>query len=200
VGAPVAHLQFTGWPDFGVPQTPAEIVDLVRVTDYFRTRLGWERPVVTHCSAGIGRAGTFIAIHQASHLIRCGQRPKIMDLVYTMRQCRAGMVQTDQQYLFIHRTVHEIEHSTDLHPLSASAAFELDLHPSPSGSPIPTQPLDSAGFAPHPVPELFSHQHLSTSSKRQKTTPMDGTLDLTSSQECNRAPQSSSEEESDDSV
>jgi len=105
----VYHLYYTGWPDFGVPQSTKEIIDLVKVTNYLRARAGWEKPIVTHCSAGIGRAGTFIAIHQAVRLLNVGKRPKVLDLVFAMRQCRHNMVQTEEQYLFIHQAIHDYE-------------------------------------------------------------------------------------------
>lgn len=122
----VYHLHYTGWPDFGVPSSTKEIIDLVKVTNYLRARagsflvhcfavratltdLGWEKPIVTHCSAGVGRVGTFIAIHQAVRLLNAAKTPKILDLVFAMRQCRHGMVQREEQYVFIHRVVADYE-------------------------------------------------------------------------------------------
>lgn len=105
----VYHLHYTGWPDFGVPSSTKEIIDLVKVTNYLRARAGWEKPIVTHCSAGVGRVGTFIAIHQAVRLLNAAKTPKILDLVFAMRQCRHGMVQREEQYVFIHRVVADYE-------------------------------------------------------------------------------------------
>jgi protein tyrosine phosphatase len=45
----VAHMHYQGWPDFGVPQSTAEIIDLLRITNYFRTRLG-KKPVTKNPS------------------------------------------------------------------------------------------------------------------------------------------------------
>lgn len=105
----VYHLHYTGWPDFGVPSSTKEIIDLVKVTNYLRARAGWEKPIVTHCSAGVGRVGTFVAIHQAVRLLNAAKKPKILDLVFAMRQCRHGMVQREEQYVFIHRVVADYE-------------------------------------------------------------------------------------------
>ena len=56
----IRHFHFTTWPDFGVPEPPQTLVRFVRA---FRERVTPEqRPVVVHCSAGVGRSGTFIAL------------------------------------------------------------------------------------------------------------------------------------------
>jgi len=111
----VAHLHYTGWPDSGVPCNVNDIFDLVRTANFLREQLSCKHqgPLVAHCSAGIGRAGTFIAVHQAAQLISIGIVPKILDLVYCMRQCRNGMVQNEEQYLFIHRCALAIQHMHD---------------------------------------------------------------------------------------
>ena len=56
----IKHFHFTTWPDFGVPEPPQTLVRFVRA---YRERISSEmRPVVVHCSAGVGRSGTFIAL------------------------------------------------------------------------------------------------------------------------------------------
>ena len=56
----IRHFHFTTWPDFGVPEPPQTLVRFVRA---YRERVTPEqRPVVVHCSAGVGRSGTFIAL------------------------------------------------------------------------------------------------------------------------------------------
>lgn len=56
----IRHFHFTTWPDFGVPEPPQTLVRFVRA---YRERVTAEqRPVVVHCSAGVGRSGTFIAL------------------------------------------------------------------------------------------------------------------------------------------
>lgn len=64
-------------------------------------------PAVVHCSAGIGRTGVLIATDIAIQGILQGD-PKIdvLRIVSTMRQDRAGMVQTKDQYRFIHQVSH----------------------------------------------------------------------------------------------
>ena len=63
----IRHFHFTTWPDFGVPEPPQTLVRFVRA---FRERVTPEqRPVVVHCSAGVGRSGTFIALDRILQVI-----------------------------------------------------------------------------------------------------------------------------------
>ena len=64
----IHHFQFTTWPDHGVPERPQTLVKFVRA---FRERVTPEqRPVVVHCSAGVGRSGTFIALDRILQVIK----------------------------------------------------------------------------------------------------------------------------------
>lgn len=61
----IVQLHFKDWPDFGVPESTEPIRNLVKIMDFYRTRArvaGINGPVVIHCSAGIGRTGTYLAI------------------------------------------------------------------------------------------------------------------------------------------
>lgn len=55
----INHIEYLGWQDHGVPDSPAEVLRLV---DYLNTLIEPDEPVVTHCSAGVGRTGSFISI------------------------------------------------------------------------------------------------------------------------------------------
>jgi len=105
----VAHLHYAAWPDFGVPASTREILNLVRLSEILRPETIPTAPIVVHCSAGIGRSGTFIGIHQAIRMIKSGKQSNICELVLSMRSCRCGMVQTQEQYSFIHKTVLDYE-------------------------------------------------------------------------------------------
>ena len=64
----IRHFHFTTWPDFGVPEPPQTLVRFVRA---FRERVTPEqRPVVVHCSAGVGRSGTFIALDRILQVMK----------------------------------------------------------------------------------------------------------------------------------
>ncbi|KAF0289751.1 Tyrosine-protein phosphatase 10D [Amphibalanus amphitrite] len=96
----VRHFHFTTWPDFGVPE-PAQV--LVRFVRAFRERVPYDqKPIITHCSAGVGRSGTFIALDRAIQHIRKYDYIDIFGMVYDMRKERVLMVQTEVQYICIH--------------------------------------------------------------------------------------------------
>lgn len=95
------HFHFTTWPDFGVPSPPQTLVRFVRA---FRERIGPEqRPIVVHCSAGVGRSGTFIALDRILQQIKHSDVVDIFGIVWQMRKERVWMVQTEQQYICIHQ-------------------------------------------------------------------------------------------------
>ncbi|XP_071609726.1 tyrosine-protein phosphatase non-receptor type 13 [Heliangelus exortis] len=97
----VSHLNFITWPDHDTPSQPN---DLLTFISYMR-RVHKSGPIVTHCSAGIGRSGTLICIDVVLGLISRDLDFDIPDLVRTMRLQRHGMVQTEDQYIFCYQVV-----------------------------------------------------------------------------------------------
>lgn len=93
------HYHFTSWPDFGVPNSPQVLVNFVQTV---RQNLANEGPIVVHCSAGVGRSGTFIAVDHCMQHIQVNSSVDILGVVYEMRLHRVLMVQTEQQYIYIH--------------------------------------------------------------------------------------------------
>ncbi|XP_023243827.1 tyrosine-protein phosphatase 10D-like [Centruroides sculpturatus] len=97
----VRHFHFTTWPDFGVPDPPQILVKFVRA---FRERIIPDsKPVVVHCSAGVGRSGTFIALDRLLQNIQKYDFVDIFGIVYEMRKERVWMVQNEQQYICIYQ-------------------------------------------------------------------------------------------------
>ncbi|KAH8032328.1 hypothetical protein HPB51_024105 [Rhipicephalus microplus] len=97
----VRHFHFTTWPDFGVPDPPQTLVKFVRA---FRERVIPDtKPIVVHCSAGVGRSGTFIALDRILQGLRKYDSVDIFGIVYEMRRERVWMVQNEQQYICIHQ-------------------------------------------------------------------------------------------------
>lgn len=97
----IRHFHFTTWPDFGVPNPPHTLVRFVRA---FRERIGPDqRPIVVHCSAGVGRSGTFICLDRILQQILVADYVDIFGIVYAMRKERVWMVQTETQYICIHQ-------------------------------------------------------------------------------------------------
>ncbi|CAO2639156.1 Tyrosine-protein phosphatase non-receptor type 13, partial [Lemmus lemmus] len=87
----ISHLNFTAWPDHDTPSQPD---DLLTFISYMR-HVHRSGPVITHCSAGIGRSGTLICIDVVLGLISQDLEFDISDLVRCMRLQRHGMVQTE---------------------------------------------------------------------------------------------------------
>ncbi|XP_028327604.1 tyrosine-protein phosphatase non-receptor type 3 isoform X1 [Gouania willdenowi] len=94
----VTHLQYVAWPDHGVPDDPT---DFLLFISSVRERRKGEEPLIVHCSAGIGRTGVFITMETALTLLE-ERRPVFpLDIVKTMRDQRAMMVQTTCQFQFV---------------------------------------------------------------------------------------------------
>ncbi|XP_061276701.1 tyrosine-protein phosphatase non-receptor type 13 isoform X8 [Bos javanicus] len=97
----VSHLNFTAWPDHDTPSQPD---DLLTFISYMR-HVHRSGPIITHCSAGIGRSGTLICIDVVLGLISQDLEFDISDLVRCMRLQRHGMVQTEDQYIFCYQVI-----------------------------------------------------------------------------------------------
>lgn len=99
----ITHFYYPSWPDQGVPKDPSSLSAFTEhVRQHLDTlpRLG---PAVVHCSAGVGRSGTFVTLLWLMQLCARGIRPDIRAAVEDMRLHRMWMVQTLQQYVFVHQ-------------------------------------------------------------------------------------------------
>uniref|UniRef100_A0A8C4ICB6 Protein-tyrosine-phosphatase n=1 Tax=Dicentrarchus labrax TaxID=13489 RepID=A0A8C4ICB6_DICLA len=101
----VLHLNYTSWPDHGVPTVNAieSILQFVHIVRQQANRT--KDPIIVHCSAGVGRTGTFIALDRLMQHIREHEFADILGMVSEMRSHRLSMVQTEEQYVFIHQCV-----------------------------------------------------------------------------------------------
>ncbi|KAM9306684.1 tyrosine-protein phosphatase non-receptor type 13 isoform 2-T2 [Pholidichthys leucotaenia] len=97
----VTHLNYTGWPDHGTPTQPEQLLTFISCMRHVH-RSG---PIITHCSAGIGRSGTLICIDVVLGLISKDADFDISDVVRNMRLQRQGMVQTEDQYIFCYQVI-----------------------------------------------------------------------------------------------
>jgi receptor-type tyrosine-protein phosphatase gamma len=108
----VTHYQWTAWPDHGTPSEEdvnimEKLVDII-----YETRTSNPlSPVVIHCSAGIGRSGTLVAIYNLDIILReCvsnldNVKLSVFGVVRRLREQRWGMVNTSDQYSFIYKFV-----------------------------------------------------------------------------------------------
>uniref|UniRef100_A0AAV2KZU1 protein-tyrosine-phosphatase n=1 Tax=Knipowitschia caucasica TaxID=637954 RepID=A0AAV2KZU1_KNICA len=103
----VRHFHFTAWPDHGVPETTELLISfrhLVREhMDQYR-----HSPTVVHCSAGVGRTGTFIAIDRLIFQIERENVVDVYGIVHDMRMHRVLMVQTEDQFVFLNQCALDI--------------------------------------------------------------------------------------------
>ncbi|XP_065307703.1 tyrosine-protein phosphatase Lar-like isoform X3 [Dermacentor albipictus] len=96
----VRQFQFTAWPDHGVPDHPTPfLMFLKRVRTMNPPEAG---PLIVHCSAGVGRTGCFVVIDSMLERMRHEGTVDIYGHVTCLRAQRNYMVQTEDQYLFIH--------------------------------------------------------------------------------------------------
>uniref|UniRef100_A0AAV2LZI5 Tyrosine-protein phosphatase non-receptor type n=1 Tax=Knipowitschia caucasica TaxID=637954 RepID=A0AAV2LZI5_KNICA len=106
----ILHFHYTTWPDFGVPESPASFLNFlykVRESGCLNSDQG---PVVVHCSAGIGRSGTFCLVDTCLLLMSMRRDPssvRIQDVLLEMRRHRMGLIQTADQLRFSYLAVIE---------------------------------------------------------------------------------------------
>ena len=96
----VRHRQWTNWPDRGVPATGESAVEAV-----LALRRDPVKPIIVHCSAGIGRTGTLVFIQMAMTMIDRFPKLSIGQLLDVLRYQRMSAVQNDEQYLYVHLAV-----------------------------------------------------------------------------------------------
>ena len=104
----VCHFQFVSWPDYGVPDSAQSMLSfLQRVREKqseMMAEIGAEipPPIVVHCSAGIGRTGTFATLDIAIRKFEDVGRVDIQSTVERIRSQRAFSIQMPDQYVFCH--------------------------------------------------------------------------------------------------
>uniref|UniRef100_UPI00398F2BC6 tyrosine-protein phosphatase non-receptor type 2 isoform X3 n=1 Tax=Pristiophorus japonicus TaxID=55135 RepID=UPI00398F2BC6 len=106
----IFHFHYTTWPDFGVPESPASFLNFllkVRESGSLSAECG---PAVVHCSAGIGRSGTFSLVDTCLLLMEKRKDPSSVDIrqvLLEMRKYRMGLIQTPDQLRFSYMAVIE---------------------------------------------------------------------------------------------
>src|SRR5690348_113109 len=85
-------MQYTAWPDHGVPENPQHFIEFV--AEVRKARNGSLDPIIVHCSAGIGRTGVLILMETASCMIEANEPVYPLDIMKTMRDQRAMLIQT----------------------------------------------------------------------------------------------------------
>ncbi|CAH2321589.1 FERM and PDZ domain-containing 2 isoform X1 [Pelobates cultripes] len=99
----VTHLQFIRWPDHRIPESSQSLLQFI----WYLRQIHDGKPIVAHCSAGIGRTAVLICMHVMVAHLEQGILFQIRDIVRCMRQQRHGMIQNKVQYQFCFKALLE---------------------------------------------------------------------------------------------
>ncbi|XP_009997931.1 PREDICTED: tyrosine-protein phosphatase non-receptor type 7 [Chaetura pelagica] len=101
----VKHILFPSWPDQQTPESAKPLLHLVSKVEETLQAAASPGPIIVHCSAGIGRTGCFIATRIGCQQLRDKGEVDILGIVCRLRMDRGGMIQTSEQYQFLHHTL-----------------------------------------------------------------------------------------------
>lgn len=120
-GCEVTQLHYTGWPDHGVPEAKTSFNEMEYMFKYTKKKFG-EKPILAHCSAGVGRTGTYICSYtiwdKLEEYISLKKQEKdkqiepiggmsfsIFETVRLLKECRCYSVQSSSQYKYIYNLI-----------------------------------------------------------------------------------------------
>nr|XP_021333228.1 receptor-type tyrosine-protein phosphatase eta isoform X3 [Danio rerio] len=104
----VRHFHFTAWPDHGVPETTELLINFRHLVREHMDEYSRHSPTLVHCSAGVGRTGTFIAIDRLIFQIERDGVVDVYGIIHDLRMHRPLMVQTEDQYVFLNQCAMDI--------------------------------------------------------------------------------------------
>uniref|UniRef100_A0A8C4DQY1 protein-tyrosine-phosphatase n=1 Tax=Dicentrarchus labrax TaxID=13489 RepID=A0A8C4DQY1_DICLA len=102
------HFHYTVWPDHGVPESTQSLIQFVRTVRDYVDRSPSTGATVIHCSAGVGRTGTFMALDRVLQQLDSKGTIDLYGCVFDLRLHRQHMVQTECQYAFLHQCVRDV--------------------------------------------------------------------------------------------
>uniref|UniRef100_A0A669E461 protein-tyrosine-phosphatase n=1 Tax=Oreochromis niloticus TaxID=8128 RepID=A0A669E461_ORENI len=102
------HFHYTVWPDHGVPESTQSLIQFVRTARDYVDRSPSTGATVVHCSAGVGRTGTFIALDRVLQQLDSKGTIDLYGCVFDLRLHRQHMVQTECQYAFLYQCIRDV--------------------------------------------------------------------------------------------
>ncbi|XP_063925439.1 tyrosine-protein phosphatase non-receptor type 61F isoform X2 [Zophobas morio] len=180
----ILQFHYTTWPDFGVPSSPTAFLEFLRKVRDAGVLEADVGPAVVHCSAGIGRSGTFCLVDSCLVLIeKFGINSiDVKEILYEMRRYRMGLIQTPEQLRFSYQAIIEGAQQ-QLSPNSSPVENHVISPPDPIinevGDDDVASDSDDDGPPPLPPPRLDSL-------KKPNGTPVDRPLpNIPNSVSCN---------------
>uniref|UniRef100_A0A8R1E1Q2 Protein-tyrosine-phosphatase n=1 Tax=Caenorhabditis japonica TaxID=281687 RepID=A0A8R1E1Q2_CAEJA len=166
----VSHFKIVTWPDKTVALSNLSILRTHRALRKFVGN------VVIHCSAGVGRTGTFVAIEIGVQLLLNGKTFRLSDLVKALRHCRMTSVQVDTQYLMMAETFVEcgviFKYIEDPKLIEGFEAFKKQVAEYVEAHPPPVEQYKlKGGKGEQPSMERLSAERVQPLSRGSKENP-----------------------------
>eukprot|EP00038_Savillea_parva_P019002 m.26123 g.26123 ORF g.26123 m.26123 type:complete len:1624 (+) comp4292_c0_seq2:1079-5950(+) len=97
----IHHFWYNTWPDHGVPDDYGAVSGMLQDVRSYSNGEPW----VVHCSAGVGRTGSFIGIDVGTDLLKRYGKVDLLKLITHLRECRGQSIQSPQQAMFVYWTL-----------------------------------------------------------------------------------------------
>uniref|UniRef100_A0A8C8Y316 Receptor-type tyrosine-protein phosphatase H n=1 Tax=Panthera leo TaxID=9689 RepID=A0A8C8Y316_PANLE len=124
----VRQFHYMTWPDHGVPHSPDPLLAFRKMVRQWLDQTVEGGPPIVHCSAGVGRTGTFIALDVLLRQLEHERFVGAFSYVRKMRESRPLMLQTEAQYVFLHQCILRGLQQSPLAPAEKGASYENPLY------------------------------------------------------------------------